>query len=297
MPRGRKKGAKVNPTTGAVKQPEKNEEVATEEAVETQEVKEVKREEVVKELKQEPKKTEFPLEFKDRFYYLKKGNPVYYGLKSKRIFWYDPEKGFEREVMFTANQKTPFVDEFEGDVKAVKIGFKDGVLRVPKEKRVWQLILSKLHPKLNKVYTERDEEVVAMDELEKTELRLEAMKLAQTMDIHKAESIVRTSAGSGTSKMSSKEIKRDLYLLAEENPALFIELANDEGIEARNLGIKAVEQGLIRLSGDNRTFYWASNDRKLFDVPFDEHPYSALVSWFKTDEGLEVYSILEKRVV
>ena len=30
--------------------------------------------------------------------------------------------------------------------------------------------------------------------------------------------------------------------------------------------------------------------------PFDEHPYSALAAWCKTDEGMEVYSNIEKRL-
>jgi hypothetical protein len=32
------------------------------------------------------------------------------------------------------------------------------------------------------------------------------------------------------------------------------------------------------------------------NVPFDEHPYSALAQWFKTDEGMEIYSNIEKRL-
>ena len=47
---------------------------------------------------------------------------------------------------------------------------------------------------------------------------------------------------------------------------------------------------------DQRVFSWGSNDRKLMNVPFDEHPYSALAAWFKTDEGMEVYSSIEKRL-
>ena len=41
---------------------------------------------------------------------------------------------------------------------------------------------------------------------------------------------------------------------------------------------------------------WASNDRKLFTVPFDENPYSALAVWFKTDEGIEVFQQVEKKL-
>ena len=44
------------------------------------------------------------------------------------------------------------------------------------------------------------------------------------------------------------------------------------------------------------TFTWGSNGRKLMNIPFDEHPYSALAAWFQTDEGLEVFNNLEKRL-
>ena len=64
----------------------------------------------------------------------------------------------------------------------------------------------------------------------------------------------------------------------------------------RNFGIKSVENGIIRLSSDQRYFMWGSNGRKLMTVPFDEHPYSALAAWFKTDEGLEVLKSVEQKL-
>ena len=73
-------------------------------------------------------------------------------------------------------------------------------------------------------------------------------------------------------------------------------LVNDENINIRNIGIKAVEQNIIKLSEDQRTFKWASNGRKLMTVPFDENPYSALAAYFKTDEGIEVYQTVEKKL-
>ena len=60
--------------------------------------------------------------------------------------------------------------------------------------------------------------------------------------------------------------------------------------------IKAVEANIIKLADDNRSFQWASNGRKLFEVPFEEHPYSAISAWFKTDDGLEVVKAIEKRL-
>jgi len=70
----------------------------------------------------------------------------------------------------------------------------------------------------------------------------------------------------------------------------------DDNIQLRNFGVKATESGILDLSSDQRTFSWASTGRKLMTVPFDEHPYSALAAWFKTDEGMEIYSNIEKRL-
>ena len=50
------------------------------------------------------------------------------------------------------------------------------------------------------------------------------------MDIDRAEAIVRTDVGSEVTKMTSKEIKRDLMVFARNNPSLFLELANDENL-------------------------------------------------------------------
>ena len=77
---------------------------------------------------------------------------------------------------------------------------------------------------------------------------------------------------------------------------MFINLANDENTELRNVGAKAVEARIINLSNDQRTFTMGKSGRKVLTVPFDEHPYSALAAYFKTDEGMELYKNIEKRL-
>jgi len=96
--------------------------------------------------------------------------------------------------------------------------------------------------------------------------------------------------------MSSSEIKRDLYIFAKSNPVLFLDLVQDENVILRNFAIKANEMNIIKLSQDQRTFTWGSTDRKLMEVPFDENPYSAFAAWLKTDEGVEVYKSIQKRI-
>ena len=45
------------------------------------------------------------------------------------------------------------------------------------------------------------------------------------MEVDRAEAILRVEQGSSVSNMTSKEIKRDVMLLARNNPKLFLELA------------------------------------------------------------------------
>ena len=107
---------------------------------------------------------------------------------------------------------------------------------------------------------------------------------------------MRVEIGTSVNTMSSKELRRDLLLFAKNNPRLFIELANDDNVQLRNMAIKAAEAGIISLSQDQRTFTWGSTGRKLMTIPFDENPYSAMAAYFKTDEGVEVFRSVEKNL-
>ena len=248
-----------------------------------------------------PKKPSW--EYKDRLYELTgRRKQLVFTLPAvhsarKPLLWFDEEKGYQREIRYATNQRSCFVDEQEGPATLGRIVFRNGVLNVQKEDVVLQKLLSLYHPFIEKgVIEEYKAEAIAENEVGWIELELDAMNAAKAMDVDEAEAILRVEFGSKVSEMSSKELKRDLLVFARRNPQLFIELANDENVHLRNIGIKAVEQGLIALSQDNRTFSYANTGRKLMTVPFDEHPYSALASYFKTDEGMEVLNTIEKRL-
>ena len=236
-------------------------------------------------------------ELKDRIYRLKDGKkPLSRSIKSANIHYFDEEKGYERELKYCSNQRTCFVDEMQGDQRLEHIIFRNGILIVEKEKVILQKLLSLYHPDRNTMFYEEKPVARAASQIEYLEMEVEALNAAMNLDIDMAEAVLRVEMGSKVSKMSSKELKRDLLLYARSNPILFLELVNDENVMLRNFGIRAVEMKIIKLSQDNRTFMWGTNNRKLMTVPFDEHPYSALAQWFKTDEGMEVYSSIEKRL-
>ena len=236
-------------------------------------------------------------EIKDRLYILKGGKkPLSRSIKSANIYYFDEEKGYERELKYCQNQKTPFVDEMKGDQRLEHIIFRSGSLFVEKEKVTLQKLLSLYHPNRKNIYEEYKPAALAADEIDVLEMQVDALTAARNVDIDMAEAIMRVEVGSKVSDLSSKELRRDLLVFAKNNPKLFLELADDENVMLRNFGIRAVEAGILRLSSDQRNFLWGSNGRKLMTIPFDEHPYTALAHWLKTDEGMEIYSNIEKRL-
>jgi len=236
-------------------------------------------------------------ELKDRVYFLKgKQKPLTRMIKATDIYYFDEEKGYQRELKYCQNQQTCFVDEMKGDQRLSHIIFRNGTLFVPKEETVLQKLLSLYHPHKNTIFEEYKPAAIAAEEIDVLEMQVDALSAARNIDIDMAEAIMRVEVGSKVSNLSSKELRRDLLLFARNNPKLFLELADDENVMLRNFGIKAAENGIIRLSSDQRDFLWGSNGRKLMTIPFDEHPYTALSHWFKTDEGMEVYKNIEKRL-
>jgi len=232
----------------------------------------------------------------DKVYYLKgRMKPLSRSIKSSGVYYFDEKLGYERELKYCENQRTPFVDEMKGDQRLSHIVFRNGALHVTREKQTLQKLLSLYHPHKDTIYYEHKPQAIAESQLDWLEFEVEALGIAKDMDIDMAEAIMRVEKGSDVSKMSSKELRRDLLLFARNNPKLFLDLVSDDNIQLRNFGIRATEMGILKLSPDQRHFSWGSNDRKLMTVPFDEHPYSALAAWFKTDEGMEIYSNIEKR--
>ena len=249
-----------------------------------------------------PTKKKDSWEIKDRQYYLiGDKEPLTFTIPARHsrrhpLLWFDPETSTQREIRYATNQNSCFVDEQKGEATLGHITFRDGVLAIPKSQQALQKLLSLYHPMLGRKYDERKPVEAAMSDLEYLEIEIDALTAARNMDVEQREAILRVEIGSKVNSLSSSEIRRDVMRLAKMNPSLFLSLASDENVMLRNFAITATEQNIIKISQDNKSVLWASNDRKLMTIPFDENAYSALASWFKTDEGMEVYRSIEKRL-
>jgi len=249
-----------------------------------------------------PKPAKDAWEIKDRVYYLK-GNksPLTLTIPGKHtrkhsLLYFDEKTGEQRELRYATNQSSPFVDEQKGEATMGHIRFHNGTLSVSKRMQNLQKLLSLYHPLKGKLYEEFSAKEEAVDQLDLLSLQIDALNAARDMEIDQVEAILRVEKGSSVSEMSSKELKRDILLFARNNPQLFINLANDDNVQLRNVAIRAAEAGIINLSSDQRTFTWGSNGRKLMNVPFDENPYSAFAAFLKTDEGVEIYKSIDKKL-
>ena len=241
-------------------------------------------------------------EIKDRRYVIRGDrNPLTFTIKSRHtekypLLYFDTDNNTQRALRYATNQASPFVDEQKGEVTLRHIVFEDGALFVPKQEQALQKLLSLYHPDRNKRFAELMPVKEAEDEVQIINYQIDAMTLARDMDIDQAEAIMRTEIGSQVNDLSSKELRRDLLKFAKDQSYLFLELAQDDNVELRNFGVKATEAGIINIAQDQRSFTIGKNNRKLFSVPFDENPYSALAAWFKTDEGVEMYKSIAKKL-
>ena len=238
---------------------------------------------------------------KDRRYILV-GNksPITYLLRSshsqnKPLQWFDGDN--YRPLRFASNSITPFMDEQDGYVISSAIEFQYGDLFVPASNVNLQKFLSLYHPDKDVVYEEWDPHRDAQEELDLEEFVLDAQITAREMPFEDLEGIARIIYRTDISKFTTSEIKRDMIQYARTNPKEFLDYANDPDIKLRNLAIRSVDEGVLKIKDDNRTIIW--NDKtqqKVLSVKFGDNPIAALSSYFKTDEGMDLMEAIAKKI-
>ena len=234
-------------------------------------------------------------EIKERTYQLKNMSPLTYKIRSSRMLWFDEDKGVNREIRYASNQKSLFVEDQDKYAQLDHVVFENGMLTVPRNNPMLQQLLSIYHPDKH-MWEELDAVQEAKDDIDMIEQEIEAQRLVQELEIEHLEAILRTEVGSDVTKMSTKEIKRHCYLFGKNHPEVFIEIANHEHINCRNLANRAVESHLVNLTDDNTVFKWAKNGKTIMKVPFDEHPYTAFARFLKTDKGVDVMKAIQKKL-
>jgi len=238
---------------------------------------------------------------KGRTYRLK-GNkaPIVFILNSrnsrrKPLLYFDGTRN--RALRYSSNQSTPFEDEQDNNAIVVPVVFEDGMLFVPKTDPVLQEFLS-YHPGNGTIFEEVDNEKDATIDVETLDAQLEAQVAAKNLDIEMLETIGRIALSLNVDKMSTAELKRDIRLYALNNPEDFLDTLNDPMLKLQSLASNCLAQGLLKTKNKGKDIYFnlPQNKKKLLSIPFGDTAISTLASFFQTDEGIELMSMLENKL-
>jgi len=212
------------------------------------------------------------------------------------LMHFDEDQGVNRALRYARNQRSPFEDEQDGNAILEPIVFEDGFLFVPKNNPVLQQFLS-YHPSLGKLFEEVNKEVDAAVDVESLDSELEAQLAARDLTLELMETIGRVVIGLNVDKLSSAELKRDIRLFAKRYPQDFLESLNDPLLVLQNKCSKFLSEHLIVMKNEKDVYYnLKQNKKKLLTVPYGEDPLFILASFFQSDEGQEVFRLLENRL-
>lgn len=212
------------------------------------------------------------------------------------LMYFDEEQGINRPLRYARNQKSPFEDEQDGNAILEPIVFEDGFLFVPKTNPVLQEFLS-LHPSNKHLFVEVNKEIDANVDVEYLDYELEAQVSAKDLSLELMETIGRVVIGLNVDKLSSSELKRDIRLFAKRYPQDFLESLNDPLLIMQNKCSKFLSNNLIIMKNEKDVYYnLKQNKKKLLTVPYGEDPLFILASFFQSDEGQQVFTLLTNRL-
>lgn len=238
---------------------------------------------------------------KDKVYRLK-GNtaPIVFILNSrnsrrKPLLYFDGTRN--RALRYSTNQQSPFEDEQDNNSILEPVVFEDGMLFVSHRNPVLQEFLS-LHPGNGIVFEEIDNEKDASTDMEVLDSQLEAQVAARDLDIEMLETIGRIALGLNVDKMSTAELKRDVRLYSRNNPQDFLNTLNDPMLKLQSLASNCFSSGLLILKNKGKDIYFnlPSNKKKLLSIPFGDSALHTLASFFQTNDGIELMSMLENKL-
>jgi|TARA_B110000285_G_scaffold82774_1_gene95283 hypothetical protein len=228
--------------------------------------------------------------------------PLCYMLSSRHsvrspLLHFDEDQGVNRPLRYARNQKSPFEDEQDGNAIIEPVIFEDGMLVVERENQVLQQFLH-FHPGNGRLFEEINNEKDAAIELEYVVAELDAQILAKGLSTEKLISISRILMGNTANSLTIPELKRDILIYAKNNPEDFTETVNDPLLELQNEVHGFLDAGFIAFRNNEKDVYYnlPGNKKKMLTVPFNQDPYFVINSYLQSDEGIEAYKFLKKKL-
>jgi hypothetical protein len=148
------------------------------------------------------------------------------------------------------------------------------------------------------IFEEIDRAKDASQELVSVELELDAQILAKNLSTDKLLSVSRILMGASVDTLTIPELKRDILVYAKNNPEDLIEVVNDPLLEMQNEVHLFFDNNWLSFRNNQRDVYFnlPSNKKKMLTIPFNEEPIGVVTSYMQSDNGLEAYKFLKKRL-
>jgi hypothetical protein len=243
---------------------------------------------------------------KDKVYVLKQDKtPVSFFIQSRsnkrrQLLHFDEEKGINRALRYSKNQKSVFEDEQDGTAILEPIVMEDGKITVIKTNPILQEFMD-MHPDNiangGTLFYEFDPQKVAEDRVRNLNLEVDALIAARSLDLDKMKSIARVHLESNVDKMTAAEIKHDILLFARNYPEDFLYAIEDPDIDVNDISSRAFDEAYVTFrAGKDIHYNLKNNKKKILTVPFGDRKEDVFMSWLKSDEGLEFYQYLEKQM-
>tara|TARA_R110002012_G_scaffold145441_1_gene303757 strand:+ start:7699 stop:8643 length:945 start_codon:yes stop_codon:yes gene_type:complete len=218
--------------------------------------------------------------------------PVIYMLKAEDVV-YDSEKDVNRKIRYIPGEASVYEDEQKKESKVKSpITFNNGFLAVGRQNPTLKKFLDHCNANNNNpnrfntsspVFKMVDNESDAKKKIEKSMKVLDAIRLALEMPLDKLVGYART-MGVNVNK-STDEIRYDMKVLAEKDPASFITGMDDPKTEIKQVLYKAKEYGIIDMNKSNVVWVKGNQRPVITHVPLGVEPMDHMTEYCMAGAG------------
>ena len=227
--------------------------------------------------------------------------PVVSLLKAEDII-FDPETGQNKKIRYVPGETSIFVeDQPEGAKMRDPITFNNGYLFVDHTNPTLKKYLdtcnangSNPHRIKSKsiLFLIKDDQKAAKDRISQVADVMDAVQSALKMPLNELVGYAKV-LGVNTNK-SVDEIRWDMKVQAEKNPAAFLAGMNDPRTEMKQLLLMAEESGIISMKKTGVT--WVSSGNTICVPAIGVKPIERMVDFCSDGDGEQIYSEIERRL-
>jgi hypothetical protein len=224
---------------------------------------------------------------------------------------FDEETGRRRAIRHCPNQRSIFIDEQDQHALITPIIFEYGTLDVDGRQPITQQFLD-AHPANTANgggwFEVINEEQEAKESIEDEELKNDIMyavrEVAKKKDgIHELSAVVAVLLDSvdEASKMGIESLKRVIYNEIDNDPKYFVDekgnvtIFEDDGIKRKYLILRAIKEGIIKKSVNNRSMVWAKDNKVIATAPRSIELVEYFSDYLSTEEGMLVLEEITRR--